>query len=548
MGSSEVVADVAVVGGGHNGLVCAAYLARAGLDVVVVEQNERCGGALFSSTVDGVTLEHGGVEHTTIVASDIVSELDLAGHGLEYRYRTVGALHRFGDGVQLLIAETVDETAASIAELDVDDAEAWRSLADEATRMMALLGAVSSGRPPTMATLRRAAWLLGAADRALLDLATSSVLDLAASRFADPHVRAMAISRAGFSGLPAWAPGTGAVFALTPAGHGRRYGRPVGGSSALVDALERCATAAGVRIITATSVRSLQRDDQRWTLTTTGAVGRVQATRVVSAIPPQVTMLELVPRPMVPRRLRRRLAGIEVNVGNLSQFTLASRLVRPPDLGVLGRHVDAAASMLWLLAAPEDATASHGAAAVGALAPRPSLVATFPSLTDPSSADGSAASLWINGFLARRLAGGREWTSADEAVAAERIWATMQACLPGVRDLVDHEVFTSPGSLAARTGAEDPGSHVAGTLGQLLGARPARGMARHRSGIEGLYLTGAGTNPGPSISGLPGRACARALLDDLGVDGPAGRIRRLADELGIEVRRARSLLELTRSG
>jgi beta-carotene ketolase (CrtO type) len=130
----------------------------------------------------------------------------------------------------------------------------------------------------------------------------------------------------------------------------------------------------------------------------------------------------------------------------------------------------------------------------------------------------------MNGFVAHRLNRPGGW-AAGAAEAEERIWATVEACLPGVRELVTESVFVSPEDLTRRTGAVNAGHHVSATLGQLLAGRPVRGCANYRTGIDGFYLTGAGTNPGSSISGLPGRACAEALLDDL-ADGWQARARR----------------------
>ncbi len=138
-------AEVVVVGGGHNGLVCAAYLARAGLDVMVVERNSRCGGALFSTTKDGFTLEHGAVDHSTIIGSTIPEELELQRHGLDYVYRTAAALHLYGDGVQIAIAETAEETARSIAEVDAADGAAWMELAALSGKLLALTGETVAG-------------------------------------------------------------------------------------------------------------------------------------------------------------------------------------------------------------------------------------------------------------------------------------------------------------------------------------------------------------------------------------------------------------------
>jgi phytoene dehydrogenase-like protein len=123
-------ADVVIVGGGHNGLICGAYLARAGLDVLVLERNSRCGGALFSTVRDGFSLEHGAIDHSTVVASTIPDDLGLERHGLRYLHRTNSALHLFGDGTQIAIAATAEETARSIAAVDRVDADAWMALAE----------------------------------------------------------------------------------------------------------------------------------------------------------------------------------------------------------------------------------------------------------------------------------------------------------------------------------------------------------------------------------------------------------------------------------
>jgi beta-carotene ketolase (CrtO type) len=272
----------------------------------------------------------------------------------------------------------------------------------------------------------------------------------------------------------------------------------------------------------------------------------VIATRaVVSAIPPQDTVLRLLDPDTVPPTVRERFERVEVVSGNLSQFTLAAALRSRPPLDHLTAGFEG--SQLWLLPEPAGALQNAAAALAGTLAARPGVLLTFPSLLDPSAAPDGAATAWINGFVAHRLAddfaeqGG--WTRGAQ-VASERVWATVESCLPGVHALVTDSVFTSAEDLTRRTGAVNAGAHVSTIITQLLGGRPARGSADHRSGIDGLYLTGAGTNPGPSISGLPGRACAEAVLADLASSDGMGRVRRPAAAVRRELGRWRRLSEL----
>ncbi|MEX0664273.1 MAG: NAD(P)/FAD-dependent oxidoreductase [Acidimicrobiia bacterium] len=539
-------AEVVVVGGGHNGLICAAYLARAGLDVCVVEKNETCGGALYSTSRAGVTLELGAVDHSTIVASPIPEELELERHGLEYIYRTNNAMHLFGDGTEIAIAADPKDTARSIAQVDEADASAWFELVDLSRRLMGLTAELSNGRNVPMSVALRAGRLaLGRKGRPLMELATMPVADLAQKWFRSPHMRALAIFRTAFSGLPASYPGTGAFFCLTPAGHGRRYARPRGGSPAFVAALERAVTSAGGRIEPGFAVSTVTQRSDGWEVRSRQGSMLHASRAVVSAIPPQDLVLDMIqPHDAIPAKLRQRFERVEVVSGNLSQFGIASVLRERPDLGVVeGSGFEG--SMLWLLADPSAALESQAAALTGDLAPRPSVIVTIPSIVDVSLGKPPNASMWINSFMAHQLDRVGGWESA-RAEAADTVWATIEACLPGLRDRVTESILMTPDDLSARTGATNAATHLAPTLDQLLGDRPVRGSAQHRLGVPGIYLTGAGTHPGPSVSGLPGRACAEAVLADLARSNGRGRRAQRARWMGAERSRARNLVRLTR--
>ena len=512
----------------------------------MVEKNAECGGALFSSERDGVTLEHGGVDHSTIVASTIPEELGLADHGLDYIDRTASAIHLFGDGVRIAIAETVDETVESIAAIDQADAEAWIELAELSTRLWELIGVLSDGRAvPMKAASRAGRTVLGRRARSVVDLATMPADELARRWFRSPHMRALAAFRSQFSGLPASHPGTGAVFCLTPSGHGRRYSRPRGGSRAFISAIESLITETGGAVETGFHTIAVERLTSGWAVRSDDGREVVARAALVSAIPPQDMILDLLaPDRVVPRKLRSRMEQVEVTTANLSQFTLAAALESRPSLvGVDGTGYEGA--QVWMLSDPGAFLAHQEAAMAGRIADRPAVLATLPSVLDPATAPSGRASLWVNGFIARQLADGRTWADTS-GEATTKVWATVDACLPGVSDSVTDSVFTSPDDLSHRTGALNPGFHLSATLGQSLAGRPVRGAANHRSGIDGLYLTGAGTNPGPSISGLPGRACADAVVSDLLPRGIVEKADARVRSAGRELDRARRLLAAVR--
>ena len=532
--------DVVVVGGGHNGLVCAAYLAQAGLDVVIVEQSERPGGALMSTDWNGHRLERGAVEHTAILTSGVVDDLDLASHGLVYAHRRAAAVHLFGDGTRIVIDETVEATAASIEAVSPADAKAWVKLAALSGPLQRAFAIAGDGwiPPPSLAT-RFARLTGGSAADAFVEFTRMSVVELAMRWFESPHVRALAIFRAAFSGLPPWSPGTAGVFLLTTGGHGRSIGRPVGGSRALVTALEGAVAAAGASIRCGFRVSAVTRAGSSWVVRATSGDAVTARRAVVSAMAPRPFLLDILPPDVVPARHRRRVRGVQEVVANVAQLTLAAAIGSDACLPSFGRaELDGAA--LWLLADPGAATASYTAAQLGRVPESPATLVTFPSVADPGAAPAGRATMWANSFTARHLHG-RPWTDATTE-ATEGLWRTIDSCLPGVQEHVEHQLLTTPDDLTALTGAENPGSHVAPVPSQTLGSRPARGFGNYHTPIDGIFLTGAGTHPGGGVSGAPGRASAQAVLRSLGPARP--RLRhgvRIARQVVDAFRAARDL-------
>ena len=167
-------------------------------------------------------------------------------------------------------------------------------------------------------------------------------------------------------------------------------------------------------------------------------------------------------------------------------------------------------------------------------------------MLDPSAAPVGQATVWANAFVARRLRDGH-WGTAGSQLA-ERVWETAASCLgTPVAPLVRRQVVTTPADLTARTGAENPGNHLAPTLDQALGWRPVRALGGHRSPWPGLYLSGAGTHPGGSVSGEPGRLAARVVLADLAA-GRSDRLRTAGRDVAAQLARTWGAVRAGRSG
>jgi beta-carotene ketolase (CrtO type) len=535
--------DVVVVGGGHNGLVCAAYLARAGLDVVVVEQNDVPGGALMWSEWQGHLLEHGAVEHTAVLASGVIDDLGLEDLGLEYRTRDVAAIHLFGDGTNVTIGRSVEATAESLATISARDARAWTELSERSAPLLRAFAIASDGWVPPMSVATRIARTIGGRDAdELVELVQSSVLDVAMRWFESPQVRALAIFRASFLGLPPWAPGTANAFLLTTGGHGRRLGRPVGGSRAFVDALAAAVTSGGGGVRCGFRVESVDRAGAGWTVRSTAGEQITARRAVVSAIPPQDFVLRLLsPADVVPPATRRRLEALEIVASNVSQLTVAAALDTSDCIPTFG-DPDSDQCTLWLLSEPPAAVDTYTAISLGLVPSSPGTLVAFPTSVDPGLAPAGRATMWANAVTARQLHG-RTWEEAA-GEATDGVWRTIDACLPDIRSHVVHEVLTSPSDLTARTGADNPGNHIAPIPAQSLGTRPTRRMGNYATPIDGIFVTGAGTHPGGGINGASGRACANAVLRSIGSHRTVRRVGRasaIARQLGASITAARQL-------
>jgi beta-carotene ketolase (CrtO type) len=510
-------ADVVVIGGGHNGLVCACYLARAGLEVVVLEAAATPGGCIH--TVDlpegRGRLEVGAYEHGGIRASGVAAELELETRfGLRFHLRDQVTLAPCDDGTALAFDASLERTVEHLAPVvGAADAGAYRRFAGWAAAGAALLGQTEDGPPPSLrelAALAEAA--LGPQAGPFLQALLGSASNLVRSVVADERLQAPLAHWAAHSQQSPADPGTGAGALLLAGGHGTPAARPAGGSRATVDALVRCLEAAGGSVRCGTAATRVEVAGNRAVAVHAGGE-RFAATRaVVSAVDARRLLLELADPAAVPPWLAAEARRIHVGRGNVSELKVDAVLAAMPALpGPPGFE------RAFLLSANTTGDLERAFASIrlGRLPERPPLMLAFPSALEDGWAPPGRAALWLSTFVPWRPAAGH-WDPAALERAADHAWRTAEKALGTTLGPVERHL-AGPMDWVARTGNPHANpNHVEMSLDQLLSFRPSPSLSGYRTPIGGLFLTGAGTHPGGGVTGRPGRNAAVVVLDTLG--------------------------------
>jgi phytoene dehydrogenase-like protein len=515
--------DAVVIGAGHNGLVAAAYLARAGRRVLVLERRELIGGATITEERwDGFrlsTLADGAPR----LAPGIATDLDLGSHGVRIRAADPVVVSLAEDAAPLSFWRDDARTAGSLAQVSDADARHWDRFATLMRRLAGVVGTVMEMIPPDLGRPDRAdirsalsaaieARRLGRRDLGeAVRVLPMSVADLAQEWFEDARVQAT-IAASGIEWI-SWGPSAaGTAYTLL---HGAAFGRDgvfgssgfvIGGMGALCDGLASVARAAGAVVETGAPVTSVLVEDDRVTGVALADGREIRTGTVLSSADPRTTFLELVPPGTLDptfihevRRIKYRgtVARVHLGLDRLPAFTgiqeerlLAGRLRIAPSLRYLERAYDDAK---W-----------------GQISDAPYIELTVPTLTDPSRAPGGAHLL---SATVRYTPFDRAWDDATAGALGDRVLAILERHAPGITDLVRHRQVTTPLDLEQVHGLTG-GNPVHGelTLDQLFHMRPVPGWARYRMPVDGLYLCGAGAHPGGGVTGVPGRNAARVAL------------------------------------
>lgn len=509
---------VLIIGSGHNALVAACYLARAGVPVEVLERDEVLGGAV--STVErfpGHLVDRGSSAHIMIRHTGIIEELELERFGLRYIDCDPWGFAPAPPGTDLapiVFHRDLDRTCASIAAAcGHRDADAYRSFVRTWGQRTRRVMRAFSG-PPGPGRLLRSFWGLDArADGSALSReflqSGDALLD---GYFDDERLKAALAWFGAQSGPPMSEPGTAPMAGFAALMHTLPPGRAVGGSGALTTALVARLRADGGAVSSGDAVTELRREGEGWRVRT--ASGRNLFARTVISGTHILTTLDLLRRggfdPGVLDDWRRRIR-VGPGIGMVVRAA-TSALPRYP-----GASEDESARGLQLLATDRrQLRLAHGAALAGELPPRPVVLAMSFSALDASIAPPGQhqLTLWAQ-WHPRHLADGSDWGAHAER-EGDRIIAELDAAAPGFADTVLNRYVQTPADLERELGLLGGNvMHVEMSLDQMFFWRPLPELSGQRvPGAPGLYLTGASTHPGGGVSGASGRSAAHLVLRD----------------------------------
>lgn len=524
--------DVLIVGGGHNGLVCAFYLARAGLSVTILERRHIVGGTAVTEEF------HPGFRNSTasytvsLLQPKIISDMSLAAHGLKIVERRLQNFLPLDEHRYLKAGgEVTKAEVAKFSSRDADRLEAFtarlRVLAEVIDRLVLktppniVEGSWLRAIPEVMAAAQLAGDLIDldtTARRDLLALFGQSAGDLLDGWFESDPVKALF----GFDAIVGnyqspYAPGSAYVLLHHALGqvNGKKgnWGHAIGGMGAITQAMARACTALGVKIHTGAEVREIVSENGRAVGAITDRGERLEAPAVVSNLNPKLLFGQLVDPQLLPADFRERVARYRCASGTFRMNLALAELPRFSCLPANGDHLTAGIilgpSLAYLDRAYSDAR-TYG------WSREPVIEMLIPSTLDDSLTPPGqhVASLFCQ-HAAPDLADGVSWDSRKDEVADLMI-STVDRFAPGFASSVIARDVLSPLDLERRFGLSGGDiMHGALSLDQLFSARPVLGHADYRAPVPGLYMCGAGTHPGGGVSGAPGHNAAMEILKDL---------------------------------
>ena len=516
--------DAVIVGGGHNGLVCAFYLARAGMRVRICEAHSEVGGAAVTEEFHPGYRNSVASYTVSLLQPRIIAEMGLAERGLRVVNRPVANFLPLSErpGDYLLMGGGPERSQAEVAKFSRKDAAALPGYFAALDQVADVLRALALKIPP-----RTDGW------RGLIDAALQSRvlkdLDMAGKR------EALALfTRSASEYLDGWfeSEPVKAVFGFdavvgnyaSPEAPGSAYvllhhvfgevngvkgawGHAIGGMGAITRAMASACRDAGVAIGTSQPVAEVLVENEAATGVRLESGEVVRAKRVIANVGPALLYHKLIARHALPADFAMAMDRYATGSGSLRMNLALSGLPRFAALPEPGEHLSAgiimAPSLAYMDRAYADAKA-HG------WSREPVVEMLIPSTVDDSLAPPGhhVASLFCQQFDPAL-----EWTPEQEGQAVEAVLAVLERFAPGVRELIVGQQVLTPKGLERRFGLVGGDIfHGRMSLDQLWAARPVLGHGSYRGPLKGLWMCGAGTHPGGGVTGAPGHNCAKAIL------------------------------------
>jgi phytoene dehydrogenase-like protein len=520
--------DIVIIGGGHNGLVTAFYLAKAGYKPLVLERRPQVGGAAITDEF------HPGFRCSTLahtagpIRPDIVRDLKLEKHGLRLITPEVSVTALTPDGRALSLYQDARKSAQEVAAFSQKDAAKYPEFQESLAKMGRVIGEALATPPPNidhpssgdlwgMLKTGRAIRNLGKKDMyRLLRWGPMAVADLAAEYFETELLRAVVAARGLFGTfLGPWSAGSALVLLIRAAGDAHPAGSAffaAGGMGALTQAMASAAQAAGAEIRSGAEVIEIRVKDGAASGVILSTGEQIDAGAVISNADPKRTLLKLTdPTHLAPDFVQKlqhyrgngTVAKVNLALSGLPNFTA----LKNGDAAALTGRIHIGDEIDYLERA-------FDASKYGNFSPHPYLEATIPSLTDPTLApEGKhVMSIYVQ-YAPYKLKG--DWETQRKPLG-QTVVKTLAQYTPNLPELIlTHQIIT-PQDLEdtyGLTGGQIFHGDLA--LDQFFTMRPLLDWARYRTPIENLYLCGSGTHPGAGLTGGSGANAAREILKDL---------------------------------
>ena len=532
--------DVVIVGGGHNGLACAAYLAAAGLSVVVLEKNTVAGGAALTEEFHPGFRNSVAAYTVSLLNPKVIRDLELARHGLRIVERPAANFWPIDETRGLLMPYGIGARQKAIAAFSTRDAERLPAYDAALERAATVLRDLVLRTPPNAGGGWREAIAGGLIarrmfgvslpdQRLLLDLFTKSVADFLGGWFESEIVKG-AFAFDGIVGAYASPHTPGTAYVLLHHCFGEVNGKPgvwghaIGGMGAIAAALRSAAEARGAVIRTGCEVAEVLIVDGRAVGVRLASGERIFARAIAANVGPKLLFRSMIPPGHVDPGVHARFSGIKTGSGTFRMNVALSELpgfvcrrrcaesLRGDGKSAadhLGSGIVIGPTLDYLDAAYMDARRDGWSK-------NPVVEMLIPSTIDDSLAPPGrhVASLFVQ-HVAPQLPDGRSWDDA-KCEFAEVVIDTVTRHAPNFRAAILGTQITSPLDLERRFGMIDGDIfHGQLSLDQLFSARPVLGYAAYRMPLPGLYLCGSGAHPGGGVTGVPGHNAAREIIKDL---------------------------------